>query len=149
MTNDAFQYRRRPININYFHFNVTDTLDDVILRWLRAIENNPTDSDPYRTMIQSLDWPSGCEPWIVLPSYYDAKHKSVTKWRRLFVGRLATCREVIQRILTFYKHKTIRRCMRGHNFFFGFEYYTPIDGVDSHGPLHADCVSFLEIDEGL
>lgn len=146
-TNDNFRYNVPRKTIDRFFFNVTDTMDEIVERWLREIEADPTDSDPYRFMINNLDAPHGCNRYIVLASYYDGKRQEITKWRRLLLCPEfdTTCRDVIKRILAFYKHKTIRRCMRDHHFFYGFEHIETI-GYDINGPIYADCAGFLEID---
>jgi hypothetical protein len=135
---DQFVFLRRGrddcIMNNYF-FNVTHTMDQLVESWLREIAENPTDSDAFRGMIYLLDVPAGCREAIILPSYYNERYECVTKWRYLHIGEGATCRQVIQKILKFYSHKTIRRCMRGHYRFYGF---------DGYYPSGYDVVNFLE-----
>jgi hypothetical protein len=135
---DRFVFLRRDRDdciMNRYFFNVTHTLDQLVERWLQEIAENPTDSDAFRQMIHSLDLPAGCRAAIILPSYFNEQYSYISRWRYLNLGEDATCRQVIQKILKFYSHKTIRRCMRGHHRFYGF---------DGYYPSGYDVVNFLE-----
>jgi hypothetical protein len=125
---DQFVFLRRNIRdfpMNAYFFDVSHTMDQIVERWLQEIADDPTDSDAYRRMIHSLDFPAGCREAIILPSYVRVRDDRVTKWRYLHIGEGATCRQVIQKILKFYSHKTTRRCMRGNYRFIGFDGYYP------------------------
>jgi hypothetical protein len=123
-----------PINRYYFHVGLP--LRDIIEVWQETALAQPTSLAQY--CIDNLDNPSGCQPYIVLPSNVDPVTNEPKKWRRLYVGYQATNRDIIQRILNFYKHNTIRRCMRGFLYWGGFTHQTDINGFSSLGPLRAD-----------
>ena len=141
-------YPRNPLfppSINRYSFLVTHTMQELIDDWRAMDERDPT--GPYEYMLHNLEYQSGCEPYIILPSNLDPVTNEPKKYRRLYVGYQATNRDIIQKILTFYEHKTIRRCMRRHLYWTGFTHQTDINGFSSHGPLKADMTLMNRLDD--
>jgi hypothetical protein len=124
-------------SINRYLFVVDVPLSETIGFWRQQALENP-EPEYWQYMLDNLDSPSGCLPYIILPSHLDINTNEPKKWRKLGIGLQTTNREVIQKILRFYSHKTFRRCMRNHLMWSGFTHQADT------GPLKADVTLIMD-----
>jgi hypothetical protein len=88
------------LNINAFDFIVADEFNHIY-------------NDLEEEQKELLDKPSGLTQCLLCSNYWGKKYRLLD-----FTG--TTCHQAIEKILTFYKHKTYRRLIGDHKFFEGF-----------------------------
>ena len=98
--------KQEELPINNFMFCVTHDFKD-----LQMLSDEDESGEEIERV--SLTDPSGLTKVLLCSDYWKKKYREVD-----FTG--TTCEQAIKKILTFYKHRTLRSGIRDHIFFEGF-----------------------------
>ena len=102
---NAFWEELDKEGINLYEFNIKDTWEEIYASLVSNVE--------HEHKADMLKKPSGLTKVLLCSHWWKKQYREVD-----FTG--TTNEEAIKKILTFYKHKTHRRCVGDHTFFEGF-----------------------------